>query len=361
MTQTAIPFLFIRGGTSRGPYMQRPDLPEDRETLAKVLISAIGAGHPLNIDGIGGGAPVTTKVAMISRSDQPGVDIDYLFAQVSVTEKMVDFKPTCGNMLSGVGPAAIELGLAHATPGETRLRIRAVNTGALIDATLQTPGGAMTYEGDAAIDGVPGTAAPVGLSFMGVVGAATGKLLPTGAVRDTIDGIEVTCLDVAMPVVIARAEAFGLTGHESSAELDADKAFFARMEPIRIEASRRMGMGDVSQSVTPKFALVAPARSGGSLATRYFQPWNCHPTLAVTGAQCIASCALMPGTVADGLMAPPESPAKVVIEHPLGAIDALVDFKVTNAGIEIHSAGLTRTTRLLARGELYVPRSVWAG
>ncbi len=361
MTQTAIPFLFMRGGTSRGPYILRSDLPEDRETLAEVLISAVGAGHPLNIDGIGGGAPVTTKVAMISRSDEPGVDIDYFFGQVSVAENAVDFKPTCGNMLSGVGPAAIEMGLAEASPGQTRLRIRAVNTGALIDATLQTPAGAMTYEGDAAIDGVPGTAAPVGLSFMGVVGAATGELLPTGSVRDTIDGIEVTCLDVAMPVVIARAEAFGLTGYESSAELDENKTFFDRMESIRIEAGRRMGMGDVSQSVTPKFALVSPARSGGSLATRYFQPWNCHPTLAVTGAQCIASCALMPGTVAEGLMAPPESPAKVVIEHPLGAIDALVDFKVTNAGIEIHSAGLTRTTRLLARGELYVPNSVWAG
>ncbi|MBY8974583.1 4-oxalomesaconate tautomerase [Rhodobacteraceae bacterium NNCM2] len=360
MTQTAIPFLFMRGGTSRGPYMNRADLPEDRETLAKVLIAAVGAGHPLNIDGIGGGAAVTTKVAMLSRSAEPGVDIDYFFAQVSVEEKLVDFKPTCGNILSGVGPAAIEMGLVAATPGETAVRIRAVNTGALIDAVVQTPGGKVAYEGAVTIDGVPGTAAPVALSFMGVVGSATGSLLPTGNVRETIDGIEVTCIDVAMPLVIARAEAFGLTGHESREELDANRAFFARMEAIRIEAGKRMGMGDVSKSVTPKFAVMAPPRGEGSFAARYFMPWQCHPTMAVTGAQCIAACALTPGAVADGLMVPPESPARIVIEHPSGEIEALIDFAVRNDGVDINAAGLTRTARLLARGELYVPASVWS-
>ncbi|MEL6266659.1 MAG: PrpF domain-containing protein, partial [Pseudomonadota bacterium] len=302
----------MRGGTSRGPYFDRAALPEDRETLSEVLMAAVGAGHPLNIDGIGGGAAVTTKVAMLSRSDDDWADIDYFFAQVSVEERLVDYKPTCGNILSGVGPAAIEMGLFAPTGDETTIRIRAVNTGARVVARIQTPGGAVQYEGDAAIDGVPGTAAPVALSFMDVVGGITGALLPTGNLTDEIDGIRVTCMDVTMPMVIARAEDFGLTGYETREELDANTAFYARMEPIRIEAGRRMGMGDVTRSVTPKFGLLARAREGGTIATRYFMPWKCHPTMAVTGSQCLASCVLTPGTVASGMAAlPNESPATV--------------------------------------------------
>ncbi len=301
MTQTAIPFLFLRGGTSRGPYFKRTDLPEDRDTLAQVLIAAVGAGHPQNIDGIGGGVAVTTKVAMLSKSEDKRADIDYFFGQVAVEERQVDFKPTCSNILSGVGPAAIEMGLMRADERRTKVRIRSVNTGALIEAVIETPGGRVNYDGDAAIDGVPGTAAPVLLNFMDVVGSTCGKLLPTGKLREEIDGIEVTCMDVAMPMAIARADAFGLTGYETVAELDANRDFYARMEPIRIEAGRRMGLGDVSKSVTPKFGLLSPARQGGTISARYFMPWNCHPPMAVTGSQCLASCALTPGTVADGL------------------------------------------------------------
>jgi 4-oxalomesaconate tautomerase len=361
MTQTKIPFLFMRGGTSRGPYFNRADLPEDRETLAEVLIAVIGAGHPLNIDGIGGGAAVTTKVAMLSRSEAAGADIDYFFAQVAVTERLVDFKPTCGNILSGVGPAALEMGLIAPAGERTTVRIRAVNTEARIEAIVETPGGLVRYDGDAAIDGVPGTAAPVLLNFMDVVGSSCGALLPTGAVRDVIDGIEVTCMDVAMPMAIARADAFGLTGYETVAELDENRAFYARMEPIRIEAGRRMGLGDVSKSVAPKFGLLAPARHGGAVTARYFMPWNCHPTMAVTGAQCLASCLLTPGTVAEGLTAPVEGqPAVVVIEHPSGQIEVTVDYAINPDGFALRSAGLLRTARLLARGEVYVPAGVWA-
>ncbi|MEM7654085.1 MAG: PrpF domain-containing protein, partial [Pseudomonadota bacterium] len=210
MSQTAIPFLFMRGGTSRGPYMDRRALPEDREALSKVLVSLIGSGHPLNIDGIGGGAAVTTKVAMLSPSEDEWADVDYFFAQVSVEDQLVDFKPTCGNILVGVGPAALEMGLVAIQDGETEVRIRAVNTGAKVKATIRTPGGAVEYEGDAAIDGVPGTAAPIDLQFMETVGGITGALFPPGARTDEIDGIRVSCMDVAMPMVIARAEDFGL-------------------------------------------------------------------------------------------------------------------------------------------------------
>lgn len=362
MSQTAIPYLFMRGGTSRGPYLNRADLPEDRETLAEVLIAMVGSGHPLNIDGIGGGAAVTTKVAMLSRSGVEGSDVDYFFAQVSVEDRLVDFKPTCGNILSGVGPAAIEMDLVDAVDGETSVNIHAVNTGAKVAAVVQTPGGIVNYEGATQIDGVPGMSAPVALQFMETVGGVTGSLTPTGSLTDTIDGIEVTCMDVAMPVVIARAEAFGLTGYESAADLDENSDFYTRMQAVRIKAGALMGMGDVTQSVTPKFALIAPAKDGGTIAARYFMPWKCHPTMAVTGAQCLASCVLTPGTVADGMASvSSESPAMIVLEHPSGSIDVVVDFAHGDTGFEIKSAGLVRTARKLAAGDVFVPASVWDG
>ena len=357
-TQTPIPFLFMRGGTSRGPYFRRTDLPEDLDRLSQVLMAAVGAGHELNIDGIGGGVAVTTKVAMLSHSEVPGVDIDYFFAQVGVTERIVDYKPTCGNMLAGVGPAALEMGMLPIQGEETRVVIRSVNTGAKVEAIIQTPGGAVNYAGDVAIAGVPGTAAPVALNFMEVVGSSCGKLFPTGRAVDVIDGIEVSCMDVAMPVVMARAADFGLTGRESVEELDADTAFFRRIEAIRLQAGQRMGMGDVAKSVVPKFAILAPPTTPGSAITaRYFMPWKTHPSMAVTGAQCIAACAVHPGTVADGLsVLGTGAPLNVVIDHPSGAIDVLMDFAVDAAGVfTLKSAGLLRTARLLARGELMVP------
>ncbi|NOD89045.1 MULTISPECIES: 4-oxalomesaconate tautomerase [unclassified Ruegeria] len=361
MTQTAIPYIFMRGGTSRGPYFRRSDLPEDLETLADVLAAALGAGQAINIDGIGGGTAVTTKVAMLSVSEDDWADIDYFFAQVSVEEKLVDFKPTCGNILSGVAPAAIEMGLFKPQGDETEIRIRAVNTGARVIARVQTPGGELAYEGDAEIAGVPGQSAPVQLSFMGVVGSATGAFLPTGNLRETVQGIDLTCMDVAMPMVIAQATEFGLTGYESAEELDANRDFFDRMEAVRIEAGKLMGMGDVSKSVTPKFGLFAPAKEGGTIAVRYFMPWKTHPTMAVTGAQCMASCALTPGTVADGLLDRPDaSPAEVILEHASGKIDVLVEFS-HNGGFNVNSAGLVRTARKLADGHVYVPESVWNG
>lgn len=305
---------------------------------------------------------MTTKVAMLSLSQASEADIDYFFAQVSVEDGQVDFKPTCGNILSGVGPAAIEMGLVVPGGETTRIRVRAVNTGAMIEAIVETPGGGVAYEGSARIDGVPGTAAPILLNCMDLVGSSTGAFLPTGNLRDRIDGIEMTCMDVAMPVVIARAEDFGLTGHESAAELDANRAVYDRMESIRQETGRRMGMGDVSASVTPKFALVAPARSGGTIAASYFMPKNCHPTMAVTGAQCIAACALTPGTAADDMARVPDrTPALVEIEHPSGQIGVTVDYELAAGEFRLKSAGLLRTARLLARGELFVPCSVWDG
>jgi len=363
MTQTAIPFVFMRGGTSRGPFLRRSDLPQDQDTLSEVLIAMVGSGHPLNIDGIGGGAAVTTKVAMLSRAaEDDWADIDYFFAQVSVETQLVDYEPTCGNILVGVGPAALEMGLIQATGPETEIKIRAVNTGARVIAKVQTDGTAVVYDGSTQIDGVPGTAAPISLQFMDVVGGATGQMFPTGNRVDLFDGIEVTCLDVAMPMVIARAEDFGLTGTESAAELDENRAFYDRMEPIRRAAGAAMGLGDVSQSVTPKFGLLAPATQGGAATTRYFMPWNCHPSLAVTGSQCLSACLLCPGTVADGILAAPNaSPVRLFLEHPMGKLEVLVDYARDGEAFELISAGLTRTARKLAAGEVFVPTAIWAG
>jgi hypothetical protein len=361
MSQTAIPYIFMRGGTSKGPYFKREDLPEDLDRLSQVLIAAVGSGHPLNIDGIGGGAAVTTKVAMLSKSDDDWADIDYFFAQVSVEEQLVDYKPTCGNILSGVGPAAIEMGLIQPEGDITEIRIRAVNTGAQVRSRIQTPGGQLDYDGETEIAGAPGTSAPIELTFMGVVGAATGSFLPTGSLRDTIHGVEVTCMDVAMPVIVARAGDLGVSGYESAEDLDADKDFFDRIEAIRIAAGEKMGMGDVRKSVTPKFGILAPARDGGTIAVRYFMPWKTHPSMAVTGAQCLASCALTPGSVADGLLERPEaSPAEVTLEHASGSIGVLVDFNARD-GFELTAAGLIRTARKLAAGQVFVPARIWSG
>ena len=362
MTQTGIPYLFMRGGSSRGPYFNAADVPADRETLSAVLVAALGSGHKLNIDGIGGGNAVTTKVAILSKSDDPWADVDYFFAQVSVLDGLVDFKPTCGNILAGVGSAALEMGLVQPQGDVTQVKIRAVNTGAKVSADIQTPGGVLTYEGTATIDGVPGQAAPVGLNFHEVAGSSTGAFLPTGNLIDIVDGIEVTCMDVAMPMVIARAADFGLSGAESVEDLDANRAFFDRMEAIRIKAGALMGMGDCSKSVTPKFGLLAPADAPNTIRTRYFMPWTTHPTLAVTGSQCLASCALARGTVAEGMMeASGDAPLTLHLEHPMGVMDVLVDYTQSQDVFTHISTGVVRTCRKLAEGRVFVPASVWDG
>ncbi len=361
MRQTAIPYLFMRGGTSRGPYFNRRDLPSDLTDLSRVLIAVVGSGHAINIDGIGGGNAVTTKVAMLSRSDDEWADVDYFFAQVSVQSRQVDYEPSCGNILTGVGPAAIEMGLVDARSDATVVRIRAVNTGSRIESVVQTPGGHVEYDGDASINGVPGTASPVLLKFMDVVGSKTGALFPSGVASEVIDDIAVSCVDVAMPMVMARADAFGLTGAESPEELDANTELMQRLEHIRLQAGQRMGLGDVSESVIPKIGLLSAPAAGGTIRARYFMPWNCHPSMAVTGSQCVAACALAPDSVACDLACTNADSSTISIEHPSGAIELELDYDCTDGNLCLNSAGLTRTARLLARGEVMIPGRVWDG
>jgi 4-oxalomesaconate tautomerase len=356
-----IPVIFMRGGTSRGPYFRASDLPPDVATRDRVLLAAMGSPDPRQIDGLGGADTLTSKVAIVSKSTRPGVDLDYLFAQVDVGRPIVDTAPSCGNMLAGVAPFGIETGMIPAQDGETHVMIFNVNTEARIEAIVQTPGREVIYTGDARIDGVPGTAAPIVLNFMDVVGSVSGKMLPTGQVRDTIDGIEVTCIDVAMPMIMMRATDFGLIGTENRAEINGNKALFARVEPIRLEAGRRMGFGDVSDKVIPKVGLLSPPRNGGTITSRYLTPHALHAAHAVTGAVCVATACALEGSIAFELAKPDNAnPRTILIEHPSGVVDVLLTTKGKGPDMEV-VAGTLRTARPIMKGEVLVPKKVFEG
>ena len=346
--QKAIPCVIMRGGTSRGPYLLASDLPADPSARDEVLMALMGSGHVLQVDGIGGGNPLTSKVAIISASVRPGIDVDYLFAQVAVDSRMVDTKPNCGNMLAGVGPFAIESGLVSAKPDRTTVRIHNVNTGARIDAIVQTPGGIVTYEGDAAIQGVPGTAAPIPLTFRDFVGAKTGKLLPTGRPSETIDGVEVTLIDSAMPMMLVEGAALGLKDLRNANALEAERDIFARIERIRLEAGRRMGLGDVAKSVIPKVGLLE-ARDDATIGIAYLMPWQVHKAVAVTGAICMATAVSTAGTVAHRLSRPFTDTVR--IGHPSGVMELGVEF----ADGSVIGASVLRTARRLFEGKALVP------
>ena len=360
--QTKIPCVIMRGGTSRGPFFKLTDLPADVPTRDAVLLSVMGSPHEIQVDGIGGSHSVTSKVAMISKSKRSDADVDYLFAQVQINEAFVDTKPNCGNMLVAVGPFAIEAGLVPAKNGETPVRIFNVNTQSLVEAIVQTPGGQVTYEGDASIDGVPGTAAPVGINFQSAIGSVTKKMLPTGQPLDVIDGVEVSCVDIAMPLVMMRAGDFGKTGYEKPTELDADQATHARMEAIRRKAGALMGMGDVSKNVVPKMALLAKPRNGGTISSRYFVPETCHKSHPVTGTVCIASSCAIPGTLAAQIAPLGSAPQGMVrIEHPSGMILIDLDADFTGGRQVLRRAALIRTARRIFEGSVLVPSKIWTG
>lgn len=359
--QTAIPCTLMRGGTSRGPYFLASDLPQERTLQDQVLSAAMGSGNAMQINGVGGGSTLTSKTAIVAPSSHPDADIDYLFAQVSVEETRVDVGPSCGNILAGVGPFAIEKGLVVAQEGETTVRVRNLNTNSFIEVVVKTEQGEVVYDGDTTIDGVPGTAAPVILNFLDVAGSKTGTLLPTGRVRDRIDGIDVSCVDAAVPMVLFKASDLGVTGQESKAELDANAELLARMEAIRRQASVMMGLGDAEGRVIPKMALLSPARFGGTLTSRYFVPFNCHGAHAVTGAICVASACVLEGSVAHDLVSLDDGDSQPIsIEHPSGKIDVVLELERLSDQISIRRAGLVRTARKIMDGTLYVSADIWS-
>ena len=353
-----IPCVLMRAGTSRGPFFLKDWLPSDPSARDQALIGAIGASDPLQLDGLGGNSTLNSKVAIVSLSNLPDCDLDYLFAQVGVGHQSVDTRPNCGNMLSGVAPFAIEQGLIEAQDGTTTVRIHNVNTGAKIEVTVQTPGGRVTYEGSARIDGVAGTAAPVLLNFLDAWGAVTGHLFPTGQRTESIEGVTVTCIDAAMPLMILRASELGLTGRERPAELDANAALLEKIEVMRLEAGRRMGLGDVSGSVVPKPVIVSPGDSPDSIVSRYFTPHRCHSSHAVTGAIGVSTAFALPGTVASGLSRASGRHLLSVV-HPQGQIDIDVEVAGEGDAAVVQKAALVRTARKIMQGQLHLPDYVF--
>jgi 4-oxalomesaconate tautomerase len=360
--QTAIPCTLMRGGTSKGAYFLARDLPADVATRDRVLLAALGSPDRRQIDGVGGADPLTSKVAIVSRSQRPDIDLDFLFAQVSLDEDRVDTTPNCGNILAGVGPFAVERGLIAAQDGHTRIRIHTINTGMVSEVLIETPGGRVNYSGSARIDGVPGTAAPIPIDFLDVAGSVCGSLLPTGNIADVIDGVRVTCIDNGMPVVIMRADALGVTGYETRDALNANAALKARVEQIRLRAGHMMNLGDVTNKVVPKMSLVAPPRAGGALCSRTFIPHDCHAAVGVLGAVTLATAAVMPGSVAHEVaQVPAGSPKRISVEHPTGEFSVELETEESPSGIVIRRAALLRTARMLMRGDILIPAAIWSG
>jgi 4-oxalomesaconate tautomerase len=359
--QTAIPALFMRGGTSRGPFFRESDLPGNIALRDRVLLAVMGSPDKRQIDGLGGAHPLTSKVGIVRPGSKPGVDLDFLFAQLQPEKDTVDTTPNCGNMLAAVVPFALETGMVKAQGASTTLRVLTLNTDMQCDITVQTPGGSVAYEGDARIDGVPGTSAPITINFLDTAGSVCSGLLPTGHPRDVVDGIEVTCIDNGMPLVLLRAADVGRTGYETVVQMNADDELKGRLERLRIACGHAMGLGDVATKNYPKMTLIAPPGSGGSISTRSFIPHVCHDAIGVLAAVTVGTACVLDGTVTQDIAVVPAGSAKTIsVEHPSGEFS--VELSVDPADSQnVQRAALLRTARLLMRGEVLVPRSVWDG
>jgi 4-oxalomesaconate tautomerase len=343
--------MWMRGGTSKGGFFLADDLPADIAERDAFLLRVMGSPDPNQIDGMGGADPLTSKVAVVSRSTRDGVDVDYLFLQVFVDQAIVTDAQNCGNMLAGVGPVAIERGLFPATGDETRVAIFMVNTSQVAVATVRTPGGVPTYEGEARIDGVPGTAAPIPLEFRDTAGSSCGALLPTGNAVDMIDGVACTLIDNGMPCVVFKAADVGATGYEDRDTLDAATELKARIEAIRLKAGPMMNLGDVTEKSVPKMMLVAPPAHGGAVTVRSFIPHRAHATIGVLGAVSVATACLVAGSPAAEVADIPEGNRKTLsVEHPTGEMSCVLEL---DADGQVATAALLRTARKLMDGEVF--------
>ena len=346
----------MRGGTSRGAYFLASDLPTDIAERDRILLSVMGSPDPRQIDGIGGADPLTSKVAVISPSSRPGIDVDYLFLQVWVDRPEVSDKQNCGNILAGVAPFAIERGLVRGCDPVTQVRIFMVNTSQTVVATVQTPGGKPEYQGNARIDGVPGTAAPIPLSFSDTAGSTCGALLPTGRAVDLVNGIAVTCIDNGMPVVVMRASDVGRTGYETRDQLDKDTELKAKIEAIRLTVGPMMNLGDVTAQTVPKMILLAPPRESGVVSTRSFIPHRAHATIGVFAAVSVATACLLPDSPAHSLARIPDGTTKLMlIEHPTGASPVSLTTDVHDGKTVVTEAAIISTARALFEGRVLVP------
>lgn len=360
MAERGIDCMLFRGGTSKGAYFLANDLPADAAARDRVLLSVMGSPDPRQVDGIGGAHPLTSKVAIVSKSADKDCDIDFLFCQVGIDKPMVDTTPNCGNILAGVAPFAIERGLIEAKNGVTPVKVRTINTGTIAELLIETPGGVVNYEGDARIDGVPGTAAPVVINFLDAEGSVCGALLPTGNAKDHVAGIDVTMIDNGMPCVVLRAADVGRTGYELRDQLDKDLELKKRLEEIRLAAGQLMNLGDVTNKVVPKMILIAAPKDGGHVSTRSFIPHECHASIGVFAAVTVATACVLPGSIAQGIARIPEGRDKSIsVEHPTGEFTVNLTVGGTAERPVIERAGLLRTARKLFEGKTFAHDSAW--
>ena len=371
--QTAIPCLLMRGGTSKGPFFNEADLPADISKRDAVLLAAMGSPDRRQIDGLGGAHPLTSKLGIVRRSKVPGVALDFLFAQLQPDKDTVDTTPNCGNMLAAVVPFAIETGMVEVQGDQSTYRVLTLNTNMQCDISVDTSGGLVQYEGSARIDGAPGTSAPVTINFLDTAGSVCAGLLPTGKVKDTMTvtcnsesfTLDVTCIDNGMPLVIFNAKDVGRTGYESVAELNADTELKAKIEALRLQVSWLMGLGDVSQKSYPKMTLIAAPQNGGAISTRSFIPHVCHDAIGVLAAVTVGTACVSEGSVCEGVAVMPQGATKnVSVEHPTGEFSVALQTEPAPhlpGAQNVTQAALLRTARLLMRGEVMVPNSIWSG
>jgi 4-oxalomesaconate tautomerase len=354
--QKSIPYMHFRGGSSKGLYFNAADLPTDEKARYQTVLAALegaGLGDLRQIDGLGGGNSLSSKVAIVSLSESQSVDLQYFFIQGMMGKGRVSTVQTCGNILAGVVPFAIESGMIPATHPVTRAKVGILNTGGICEIIVQTPHGQVEYGGNVKIDGVLGTAAPIICNYLDTMGATCGQLLPTGNRIDVIDGYQMTCIDNGMPVVLLRASDFGLSGYESKAELDAMFDLKQILEKIRCTISHHMNLGDVREQSIPKMCLIAPAQQGGLVTTRMFIPHVCHDAIGVLAAISVATACILPDTVAKGMVSLPKSGENAYsIEHPSGEMTVYLE-QAENQ--QIQKSGVVRTARLLSKGVVFIP------
>jgi len=362
MPLTAISSTLMRGGTSKGLYFIASDLPSDSGLRDQVLLAAMGSPDVRQIDGLGGAHPLTSKIALVAPSTHPDADVDYLFLQVFVDRAEVSDQQNCGNMLAGVGPFALEKGLVKPTGDVTSVRIHMLNTKSLAVAHIQTPRGRVEYEGDARIDGVPGTSAPIPIDFLDVAGSSCGALLPSGNAQDILLNVPVTLIDNGMPVIVIRALDLGLTGYETPEDLEANQSLREQLEAIRRVAGEIMNLGDVTQKSVPKISLIAPAQKGGTVTTRTFIPHRVHEAIGVFGAVSVATACVLKGSVANQLVGlSAQGATDLEIEHPTGFFTVTMDIVGEGKALTIRRSALLRTARKLMAGETFIPASIWGG
>lgn len=348
---SSIPCIWMRGGTSKGAYFLAEDLPEDPDQRNKLLLRVMGSPDPRQIDGIGGADPLTSKVAIVKSSQREGVDVDYLFLQVFVDKALVSDAQNCGNILAGVGPFAVERGLVTVTGDQTSVAIYMENTGQTAIELVQTPEGKVQYAGDARIDGVPGSASAIPVTFKDTAGSTCGSLLPTGNTSDLIDGVEVTCIDNGMPVVVLAAKDVGITGKESREELDQNEPLKTRLESIRLQAGRMMNLGDVTYKSIPKMSLVSKAIEG-LISTRTFIPHRCHASIGVLGAVSVATACMLVGSPANKIANVPDGKRKIMsVEHPIGEMTVIMEIDDEGA---VSNCAILRTARKLFEGLVFI-------